>query len=157
MAYQCIVVPFDGSDHAQSALGAASEIAKGHDTHVHVVNVVPINIFPEVAATDPVATVTPSYVTQKTYSELFDDTLLNIHEEMMGAIGDTLAQLDEGQVTYEVIAHPSAVDGIIDYASDNDCDLIVMGRRGLGAIRGLLGSVSYGVIRATAIPVLTVK
>ena len=50
MAYHCIIVPFDGSDHAQSALNAACGIAKGHDTQVHVVNVVPINIFPEVAA-----------------------------------------------------------------------------------------------------------
>lgn len=157
MAYECIVVPFDGSDHAQSALKAAAGIAEGHDTAVHVVNVVPINIFPEVAATDPAAVVSPSYVTQKTYSELFDDTLLEIYEEMVGAIGDVFDGLKEGQVTYEVIAHPSAVDGIIDYASDHKCDLIVMGRRGLGALRGLLGSVSYGVIRATKIPVLTVK
>ena len=147
MAYHCIIVPFDGSDHAQSALNAACGIAKGHDTQVHVVNVVPINIFPEVAASDPAAVVSPSYVTQKTYSELFDDTLLEIHAEMV----------NPSQVTYEVIAHPSAVDGIIDYASDHSCDLIVMGRRGLGAIRGLLGSVSYGVIRATTTPVLTVK
>lgn len=157
MAYECIVVPFDGSDHAQSALHAASEIAKGHDTEVHVVNVVPINIFPEVATTDPAAVVSPSYVTQKTYSEFFDDTLLEIHAEMVDAIGDALKNLNADQITYEVIAHPSAVDGIIDYASDHDCDLIVMGRRGLGAIRGLLGSVSYGVIRATTTPVLTVK
>lgn len=157
MAYECIVVPFDGSDHAQSALRAASDIAKGHHTKVHVVNVVPINIFPEVAATDPAAVVSPSYVTQKTYSELFDNTLLEIHDEMVKKVDGTIADLEEGQITYEVIAHPSAVDGIIDYAIDNNCDLIVMGRRGLGAIRGLLGSVSYGVIRATAIPVLTVK
>ena len=157
MAYRCIIVPFDGSEHAQSALRAAGDIAQGHDTKVHVVNVVPSNIFPEVAATDPAAGVSPSYVTQKTYSELFDDTLLEIHNEMMDSIGDTLAKLDKDQVSYEVIAHPSAVDGIIDYASDHDCDLIVMGRRGLGAIRGLLGSVSYGVIRATTTPVLTVK
>ncbi|WP_251198185.1 universal stress protein [Anaerotardibacter muris] len=157
MAYECIVVPYDGSDHAQSALAAACGIAKGHDTKVHVVNVVPINIFPEVASTDPAAVVSPSYVTQKTYSELFDDTLLQIHQEMMGTIGNTFDELKEDQVTYEVIAHPSAVEGIIDYASDHNCDLIVMGRRGLGALRGLLGSVSYGVIRATKIPVLTVK
>ena len=32
-----------------------------------------------------------------------------------------------------------------------------MGRRGLGAIRGMLGSVSFGVLRATDVPVLTVK
>ena len=157
MAYHCIIVPFDGSDHAQSALNAACGIAKGHDTQVHVVNVVPINIFPEVAASDPAAVVSPSYVTQKTYSELFDDTLLEIHAEMVNTIGDALSELDPSQVTYAAIAHPSAVDGIIDYASDHSCDLIVMGRRGLGAIRGLLGSVSYGVIRATTTPVLTVK
>lgn len=157
MAYKSIVVPYDGSDHAQAALKAACGIAQGHDTMVHVVNVVPINIFPEVAATDPAAVVNPSYITQKTYSELFDDTLLEIHQEMMGTIGDTFAELRDDQVTYEVIAHPSAVDGVIDYASDHECDLIVMGRRGLGALRGLLGSVSYGVIRATQIPVLTVK
>lgn len=157
MAYKCILVPYDGSDHAQSALAAACSIAQGHDTNVHVVNVVPINIFPEVAASDPAAVVNPSYVTQKTYSELFDDTLLEIHNEMVATIGDTLSSLSDDQVTYEVIAHPSAVDGIIDYASDHDCDLIVMGRRGLGAIRGLLGSISYGVIRATTTPVLTVK
>ena len=36
MAYHCIIVPFDGSDHAQSALNAACGIAKGHDTQVHV-------------------------------------------------------------------------------------------------------------------------
>lgn len=157
MAYECIIVPYDGSDHAQGALKAACDIAKGHDTKVHVVNVVPINIFPEVVTSDPAAVVSPSYVTKNTYSELFDDTLLNIHQEMMNAIGSTLDELKDDQVTYEVIAHPSAVEGIIDYASDHSCDLIVMGRRGLGAIRGLLGSVSYGVIRATTTPVLTVK
>ena len=52
---------------------------------------------------------------------------------------------------------PSPVDGISAYASEHDCDLIVMGRRGLGALRGMLGSVSYGVLRTAEIPVLTVK
>ena len=32
-----------------------------------------------------------------------------------------------------------------------------MGRRGLGAFRGALGSVSYGILRATDVPVLTIK
>lgn len=44
--------------------------------------------------------------------------------EMVNTIGDALSELDPSQVTYEVIAHPSAVDGIIDYASDHSCDLI---------------------------------
>ena len=53
MAYHCIIVPFDGSDHAQSALNAACGIAKGHDTQVHVVNVVPINIFRSSGGREP--------------------------------------------------------------------------------------------------------
>ena len=32
-----------------------------------------------------------------------------------------------------------------------------MGRRGLGALRGMLGSVSYGVLHSAEMPVLTVK
>ncbi len=32
-----------------------------------------------------------------------------------------------------------------------------MGRRGLGAVRGMLGSVSYALLRESEIPVLTVK
>ena len=46
---------------------------------------------------------------------------------------------------------------LADYAKHHDVDLIVMGRRGLGAIRGMLGSVSYSLLRETDIPVLTVK
>ena len=32
-----------------------------------------------------------------------------------------------------------------------------LGRRGLGALRGMLGSVSFGVLRSVDVPVLTVK
>ncbi len=60
-------------------------------------------------------------------------------------------------MSYNAIAHPSPVQGIVEYSTANDCDLIVMGRRGLGAIRGILGSVSSGVLRSVDIPVLTVK
>ncbi|MFQ9742421.1 MAG: universal stress protein [Slackia sp.] len=46
---------------------------------------------------------------------------------------------------------------MVYYAKKHDADLIVMGRRGLGGLRGMLGSVSYGVLHGADIPVLTVK
>ena len=52
---------------------------------------------------------------------------------------------------------PSPVDGINDFAKEHGCDLIVMGSRGLGVLRGMLGSVSYGVLRSAEIPVLVAK
>ena len=38
-----------------------------------------------------------------------------------------------------------------------EADLIVMGSRGLGAIRGVIGSVSYAVLRESTIPILVIK
>jgi nucleotide-binding universal stress UspA family protein len=51
--------------------------------------------------------------------------------------------------------HPQEV--IADYAKDNGFDCIVMGRRGLGGIRGALGSVSYAILHTVELPVLVVK
>ena len=35
--------------------------------------------------------------------------------------------------------------------------MIAMGSRGLGALRGMIGSVSFAVLRSSQIPVLIVK
>ena len=60
-------------------------------------------------------------------------------------------------VTIDVVAGTAPAEALARYADKNGCDLIVMGRRGLGAIRGMLGSVSFGLLRSTDVPVLTVK
>ena len=47
---------------------------------------------------------------------------------------------------------------ILDFAMDNDMDLIVMGSRGLGVVKGvLLGSVSQYIVEQSKCPVLVVK
>ena len=51
----------------------------------------------------------------------------------------------------------SPADLLLKCAQDEGCDLIVMGSRGLGALRGILGSVSSHVLREAAVPVLIVK
>ena len=46
---------------------------------------------------------------------------------------------------------------ILDYAEEHKVDLIVMGCRGLNAVAGMLGSVSYAVLRNAECPVLIEK
>ncbi len=52
----------------------------------------------------------------------------------------------------------SPAEAIVDYSENNDCDLIIMGSRGLGAIREIMvGSVSHNVIQHASIPVMIMK
>ena len=47
---------------------------------------------------------------------------------------------------------------ILDFATSNDMDLIVMGSRGLGLFKGaLIGSVSQKVVEESPIPVMVIK
>ncbi|WP_079914594.1 universal stress protein [Paenibacillus sp. 32352] len=57
-----------------------------------------------------------------------------------------------------IIQNGSPANSILDYAHDNGIDLIIMGSRGLGAIREFfLGSVSHNVVQNSKVPVLIVK
>ena len=52
----------------------------------------------------------------------------------------------------------SPTDRVVQYADENQVDLIVMGTRGRGAVEQmLLGSVAAGVVRRAPCPVLTVR
>jgi nucleotide-binding universal stress UspA family protein len=55
----------------------------------------------------------------------------------------------------ELIAGPAAT-AIIDVASARDADEIVVGTRGVGRVRGLLGSVAHAVIHAATCPVTVI-
>lgn len=51
----------------------------------------------------------------------------------------------------------SPADLILKCARDEGCDLIVMGSRGQGGVKGFLGSVSYAVVQGSPIAVLIAK
>lgn len=158
MAYQKVLVPFDGSEHAKSALGIAKKLlSKDDEARIFVINIVPMSVIPAITNAGPALGTSISFTDYDAYSELFEDTLEGFREEMIEGIGDALDDIESEKIQIEAVAHPSPVHGIIDYANNHDCDIIVMGRRGLGAVRGLLGSVSYGVLRSVDIPVMTVK
>ena len=87
-----------------------------------------------------------------------------ILESVSTAAGvDTLAPaesllINAGVVYEREIASGDPAHTIVDIVERYACDLVIMGARGVGALRNaLLGSVSNEVLRAAPVPVMVVK
>ena len=141
--YKKILIPVDGSEHSVLACESAIAIAKGGGGGEEIV-------------------------------------LLSCYEVRSARIGASSAKGEivneleaEGKKTlapYELLCMKAGVnykamvergkpaDTIVHIAKQEDCDLIVMGSRGLGKLVGaVLGSVTTTVLKDTPVPVLVVK
>ncbi len=159
MLYKNIMVAYDGSEPSREALIVAKDLV-GDDPEatVHVVGVIPIG-GGMVDAASPIQplTGTPQVMAN---AETFDiilqnakhQTMKNISEDLKESFGD-----HKCNIQIDTVAAPKVSHGICDYADDHGIDMIIMGRRGLGGLRGMLGSVSYSVLHECDIPVITVK
>lgn len=78
-------------------------------------------------------------------------------EEGQSSVQEFFDSLPENIDVKIVVKRGNPSDVICEYARDNDIDCIVMGRRGLGGIRAVLGSVSSAVLRDSDLPILVVK
>jgi len=80
-------------------------------------------------------------------------------DEGMAALRATIRQFESAGVKHRVeIRTGPMAETIVDAAHDHGCDRIVMGSRGLAAAGSvLLGSVTYGVVHRTDLPVTSVK
>lgn len=69
------------------------------------------------------------------------------------------ALLHEEQIPYQThIGHGAAAETLAAMADELACDHIIMGTRGLGAMKGiLLGSVTSDVLRMANVPVICIK
>lgn len=158
MGFSNILVPYDNSDHAKHALEQAISITNNNpDAVIHIV---------EVAA--PPQDLVYSSINQTGFGmgiatvakTNFAGMIEKRNEQDDQRLQESIAPIVEnfsGEMTAEVVFGIYTIETIVDAANHYDCDLIVMGSRGLGAIRGALGSVSFGVLRETEIPVLVVK
>ena len=152
MMFRHVMVPYDGSDHAKNALNYAKDLVAGDaDAKLSVVHAVPSSYMGvDRMGTDGALDGVPYGMLD--YEE-YQGVVKRVLDEAQKRVAEDLG--DRAQV--EAVAGASPADALSRYAEEHDCDLIVMGPRGLGAIRGMLGSVSFGVLRATDVPVLTVK
>jgi nucleotide-binding universal stress UspA family protein len=142
MMYQRILVPTDGSAGSERVLEHAIGLASVHDATVHALYVINSGSF--------------AGLPMETSWEGLDDMLRADAEAAMDEVCAIAAESNVPVETAIVEGTPSRE--IVRFAEREDCDLVVMGTHGRGGIdRLLLGSVAEKVVRASEVPVLTVR
>jgi len=137
---QKILVPVDFSDFSRKAVQYAKNLAKDFNTQLIFLH----TIFNEFQ---------PAYFTTGTESVLILDPELKKRsseklEEFVGDVENATFVVTEGL----------AYQSIVDYAEDDNIDLVVMATRGLtGLDHFLIGSTTERVVRLSKTPVLTIE
>jgi nucleotide-binding universal stress UspA family protein len=137
-----VLVAIDGSGHAELALAHAARIAGWSGAEVVVV----------VAFDHPVRF-------RRRGMLPMDALMAQLESDAVELAGEAVTLLEaRGLRSRAVAIRGDAVEAIIETASAEAADLIVIGRRGLGQLRGMLmGSVSDRVVSRSHTPVLVVS
>ncbi len=138
MSSKKILVAYDGSAPSEKALHIARELATC-DPGLFILLVHVMRIFTSGAAASGIDTVVM-------------DEIEDIKSEL-NEIADTIPN----DVEVKILKGTSPADLIVECAKDEQCDLIIMGSRGKGGVKGYLGSVSYAVTKNSPITVLIAK
>lgn len=137
------MVAVDGSANADRAAAAAILIAKKNDAELTIINVVPAQITPPAEYTTELSA----------YWAAAEEK----GEEVVQQVARRADDLDDVK-TVVVNRAASTVQEIIQFAEQQDIDLIVMGTRGRGGFKKvLMGSVSSGVLSHAPCSVLAVR
>ena len=138
-AFTNILVAYDGSEHSQRALHKAILVAQCSQARLQVLY-----------AYDKI----PPYLGEPNLQHMIDRSVEKAQLTLEQAVQDLKASRLE---FHSNILEGPAAEAILRVAELENCDLIVMGSRGLGMVQGLLlGSVSYRVLHHAACPVLIV-
>jgi nucleotide-binding universal stress UspA family protein len=137
-----ILVATDGSEPSINVADYAISVAKNYCTQLMILNVIPsdMSLFgPEV----------PPHLNElKEEAQMYLDKLVQKAKTGYDGI----------QVESKIIASPSVVGGIVNFAENEGVDLIVVGTRGRSSLKKLLlGSVASGIVSYAHCPVMIVK
>jgi nucleotide-binding universal stress UspA family protein len=140
--YKKILVPLDGSELAEKALGHAEKLAETFGAEIILLQVVPF--MPIYGAPELMM----PFIVDEKQKEAAEKYLSNFSEELKKRGFKVTAKVKTGkQVAVE----------IIDFAKENGVDLIIMCTHGRSGItRWVLGSVAHKVLTRAETPVLLV-
>jgi nucleotide-binding universal stress UspA family protein len=153
--YNKILAPLDGSKIAECSLGHIKEIATG----CHVSEVVLLRVIedsPPVYAQFGNRSQIEEEVKEK---ENEQKRLRQMAEQYLNEVNDNLKKqgVSAQNVIIQAEENQSPADIILEYAGNNDIDLITMSTHGRsGVTRWAFGSVADRVVRHSKIPVLTI-
>ena len=142
-----LLVPIDGSPASMRALeyaiGLARDFGAAVPLHLHVVSVheVPLQYGRSLA-----------YFTTEQLAEMEEQHSTTVLQPAAGRLQSAGISFSTESAAGEVAPE------IVESATRNGCDLIVMGTRGFGSIGSLMvGSVATKVVHLAAIPVMLIK
>ena len=134
-----ILVPVDGSEGSDRAVAEAIAMAEVCEAKLNFLYVANIN--------------------QLAINACLSDAILEAVTKAGNVILDREMEIVPSGIEKEAFSEtgsPAVV--ILDFAAANDIELIIMGSRGLGIVKGvLLGSVSQYIVEQAKCPVLVVK
>ncbi len=142
-----ILVPIDGSDYSMRAARYAIEIAKLQNAQIFCIHIIP--------------KIPYGYTFAGSAVELYLEDINNEAKSWFNQIIEIAKSKDidiENIKTDVFMDVESIVNAIINYASSNSIDLIVMGTKGrTGIARFLMGSVANGVTQHAHCPVMLIR
>lgn len=139
--YDRILVPTDGSDHAERAAHHAASLARAFDTGIHAISVIDLERDAGAFSAGGI-------------SQEFRERLESESESAVDAVADVA-----GDVPVETaVVEGQTEETILEYAADVDADLVVMGTGGRRGLRRFVtGDVTEYVVRQSPVPVMTVQ
>ncbi len=173
--FKTILVATDGSAHAQKAVDVAADIAKIYGArlvlaHVLMRGAAPADLY---ALADTVGLPDGAREKLDALSEIplaasamsGGYAAVPIPYELLEDVGQNIltrareAAVSEGVLSVETcMLDGDMANGLLQRAAEENADLIVLGSRGMGEIKGLLlGSVSHKVSQLAPCPCMTVK
>ena len=146
---QTILVPTDGSPHAEKAVSLARELAQLYGAKIILLYALPDTIY---------ELIPPAYHELANAEHMqIGDVLNSVGEEIVRRAETQLRAQGLKEVTIAMPRGP-APQAILNYIKEHPVDMVVMGSRGLSDLEGLmLGSVSHKVSHLAPCSCLVVR
>jgi nucleotide-binding universal stress UspA family protein len=153
--YSRILVPLDGSELGERGLRQAEELARALGATMHLLQVISRHLEFETIHGGGMQVTPQLFEYSREQAERVINAQIARGQEYLKRLA---AQIKESGVGVETaLREGAASEKILEYAAEQDVDLIVMSTHGYGGLRRLLlGSVTDKVVRSSEVPVLVV-